>query len=1082
MNKSLNHFLTKNLELKEEEVKIFKLLFLHSFFVGWYIAFFFASANGEFIVNFGSKQLPYAYIAAGIAGYIVSSVYSYLQKKVNTKILFSSSLVFMFIIAIISRLLLNIVDIKILSAFVFIWAWPFISLSGVELGGLSLRFLNLIQVKRLYGLFNMGGVLAAIFSYFAIAFLKPHFGHIYNFLYIGAFGIIISIYILFRLYKNNYDPIEDAAFRKEKQKTSLKDVIKDNYLVWIFVSALLSMMMIYITDFGFLSSVKANVAANQSAQYLALVYGLLKVGELIISYYSRRLLTNYGVKLGLTILPIFSTLIVLITAIWGFTIGAGLVFMLLFTLLKSFERIIRRGLDDPAFNILYQPLADDKKLAIQSRVGIVMQIAIATAGAVLLLFTFILKENDNIKLQYFPALFVPLLGVWTFIAFKLYYAYKNKIKQTLSEIGKDKRRGTDQYQYGSEILGKRLNDEDYFSVTFSTNALSEINPKIIEPYAGKLLEKPINQNFVKIITKDIDPTWRRRLAKHTQELLENKNFSENVVKTIQHAAFNLDYTTITENISDQKAQELANSQKVKDRITLIKYIHKNLYTPKDELIVQLLEDSEKIVVLSTLNVCSNVKSNFIVEKIAKFLEIIEYRHIAANVLVELGGSRVLPVLEKFFKENVDIDVILKIIEIYAKIGTDNAKSLLLKHINYPNRDVQIAIIFALFFCKFQANEDQKPFIELKLMEYIDSILWIYATMLDIEGHPNTLKLFLALDNEKEFYFELIFLILSFLYDPRIITLIQKNIIGKDTIFALEIMDNFFDADIKKLITYIFDDIPASSKIKHFQNLYPQKKLSLTERLKDIILQDYDRLDPWTISKAIELLGKLHKKQVIDKKYDDQYLNYSEIKIWKKERILLTLERIRKSEIADEVFVALYHPDEIVYSLASKIIFDDNPIKCFDYLANMSSEKQKLMSKLSNNMLLIDDKVRILKKFPIFFNIPENILAQMAKICEINNYSKNSTFELFNENEEKIIFVVSGMVKFKETEENYTIFAKNDVILRGVNIDDFATSLEVLNDAVICSFNRILFFNLVISNKDLTRFILSDNENKQWILS
>ncbi len=1079
MKFNLNRFLIKNLELKEKEVRVFLLLFFHSFFLGWFIAFYFATANSVFIFHFGSEQLPYAYIFAGIAGYLVSSIYSFIQKRISTRALFSSALLFMFFVTIIGRLGLFHVPEKWLSAFMFIWAWPFISLSGIELGGLAIRFLNLIQVKRLYGLFNMGGVLAAILSYFAIPLLKPIIGSVYNFFFVGALGLIFGIYLLFKLYKNFADT-EVIPKKNKRDKSNFKNLFKDKYLLWIFLSATLSMTMIYLTDFGFLSSVKVNISPENITQYLAIVFGALKVGELIISYYSRRLLTSYGVKLGLTILPVVSTFLIFIAAIWGFSFGTGIAFLVIMTAAKSFERILRRGLDDPAFNILYQPLADDQKIAVQSRVGVVMQFSIAIAGFILLGANKILLVNGVFHLKFFPLFFLPILLIWLFVAINLYRSYKDKIRQILAKISKDKRRGTDQYQYASEILRKHLNDNNSFAVSFSATVLSEMNPKIIEAYAANLIKANSNQQFLKVILRNIDPTWRRRLAKSIDKVLK-MDLNPEIEKIAVHAKKNLDYSELKDHISDQEANKLLLSSKTNDKLLLIKYIHKHIYKPSEDILIKLLADDEKIVKISLINLSSNFKTPNVIKKIADLLKNIEYRHIAGNTLLDLGG-RVLPILDVFFKEDSDIGVLLKIIEIYGKIGTKDAQNLLIKHMNYPNREIQISVIFALFYCKYQANEDQKPFIQHKLGEIIDNILWIYAAMYDIEGQHNTLKLFLALDLEKELYFDLIFLLLSFLYEPRIITLVQKNIVGKDTIFALEIMDNFFDSDIKKLITPIFDDITPAQKIKRLNHVFPQKKMSLIERLKDIILQDYSRLDPWTISKAIELLGRLHKKNITKKKKNNELIDFSDIKIWRKDRIELTLEKIRRSEIPDEVFVALYHSEELVYTSAAKIIFDENPIKCFDYLANMSAKKQKLMQLLSNDELLIDDRIKYIKRFSLFFNLPDNLIPVIAKNASVLQLSKDKELNIFKNNDEYIYLVIKGILEYAPSKSEEKIFAKNDIIIRGLNINNFALKLLVKSDSILIAFKRLEFFNTIISNKEIVRHILSESEQLSWILN
>ncbi len=1078
----LRQILIKNLELKEKEVSIFVLLFFHSFFLGWFIAFYFVSANSVFIVHYGSEQLPYAYIIAGIAGYILSSFYSWLQKKLSTFWLFFSALFFMLIISILGRLGLNYIDEKILSAFVFIWAWPFISLSGIELGGLALRFLNLIQVKRLYGLFNMGGVLAAIISYLAVPAIKPYLNHIYDLLYIGIAGLVISIFILLRLYQKFGKEEQQLSLNKlvskekKKSKTTFRELIKEDYFKWIFISATLSMTMIYLTDFGFLSSVKKEIPAEYVPHYLGLVFGFLKIGELIISYYSRRLLSNYGVKLGLTILPVVSASLVFLAAVSGLAFGAGLMMLIIMTLLKSLERILRRGLDDPAFNILYQPLPEDKKLAVQTRVGVVMQVAITIAGVLLWLINNILVTDEGFQLQYFPLFFLPILLLWVYVARKLYLSYKDKIRQILADISKDKRRGTDFYQYSTEILRKRLkNDAQKDVIGFSATVLSEMNPKALDAYANNLIKNAHSPLLIKVVLKNLDPTWRKRLAKVIDEVLE-KQLPPDIERLAVYAKRNLDYSEVKE-LTDEEAVKLAASSKINDRLLIIKAIHKRLYTPGKEILLKLLDDKEKIVKIGAINVAHHIPEEEIILKLIDLLEDVEYRHITANALLDFG-AKIIPYLDRFFEENSNIELLLKIIEILAKIGTNEAKESLIRHLDYPNRQIQIAVIFGLFFCKYQADEKTRPLIIKKLEEVIENILWIYATIKDIEDKHNTLKLFLALDLEKEFNFEILFLLLSFLYEPRIITLVQKNIIGKDTIFAIEIMDNFFDQDIKKLVTPLFDDISPAQKIKRLQHLFPQKTLSLEERLKDIIVRDFNKLDPWTVAKALELLGKIYKKQHSKRKRDIS-MDYSDIKIWTKERLLKKMEIIQKSELPDEVFLALFHTEELVYSTAAKILFDENPVKCFDFLANMSKEKQKLLEQLANNAPLITDKIRLLKRLTMFFNVPENILAQLAKKAEIIKLNKNQELEIFNSHQEWIVFILKGSL-FTQAGENKMIYGKNDIIIRGLNIDEFTNKIFAASDSILFRIERLEFFNTLMNEKEIIRYILQSPTEGFWI--
>ncbi len=1078
MRSRFKTFLIKNLDLREKEVDIFILLFLHSFFVGWFIAFYFVSANSVFIVNYGSEQLPYAYMLAGLVGYLTSSLYSWFQKHVNSKILFLGALLFMLVISLAAPIGLKFFPEKYLSVFVFIWAWPFISLSSIELGGLAIRFLNLAQVKRLYGLFNMGGVLAAIISYFTIPFLKQSVSHIYQLLYIGAAALVLAIVVLFWIYKvadGQEDVKVETGSTQQKPKISFWSLFKEKYFVWIFASATLSMTMIYLTDFGFLSSVKVSINPKYVAHYLSIVFGALKVGELIISYYSRRLLSKYGVRLGLTALPVTSATLVFIAAIIGLTLGAeSILFLAVMTLLKSLERIIRRGLDDPAFNILYQPLPDDKKLAVQVRVGVVMQLAIGIAGALLWLANRILVTDEGFQLQYYPLFFLPILLLWVYVAINLYKSYKQKIREILAEISKDKRRDTDKYQYGSEILKKRLKSEYLQVVEFSASVLSETNPKIMEPYASIILKNAKNELLYKVVLRYVDPTWRKRLAKMIDRLLE-KDLPEDVEIIARRAINNLDYSDIVEEIDRKEADRLLNSENVTDRLKLIKYIHKRLYDPEEEQLLKLLDDKNKLVRIAAINVAHLKKTDAVLRKLSQFIADKEYRHIAGNAMIDFGSS-ILPYLEEFFENMADTDILLKVLEIYAKIGTKDAKELLVKHINYPDREVQLGVIWGLFFCKFQADDRTRPVIREKLEQTIDNILWILAAIEDIYDKKGTMRLFMALEYEKELNFDVLFLLLSFLYEPRIITLIQKNIVGKETIFALEIIDNFFDTDIKRLIAPLFEDVAPSQKIKRLSKIFPQKRMEFEERLKDIILRDYNKVDPWTVAKAIELLGRSYKKNVDHKGLVMH--DYSDIKVWTRENVQEVLEYIRKSDIPDEIFAALYHTDELIYSTAAKIIFDENPIKCFDYLSNMSPEKQRLMKILAHNGFLIQDKIKLLKRHSLFFNVNENHLVKLAKMIEVVQLSKGQEFDFSQYEDDVVIIISKGVLDFNH--EKY--YFDGDLVIKGLNLDEFANILEVKKAALLMIVKRADFFDILISDRNLIASILALPNNLKWVLN
>ncbi len=1070
---SIQKILIKTLGLKPDEVNKFTLLFFHSFFIGLFIAFYFVQANSVFIKNYGSKQLPYAYLLAGLIGYIISSLYSYFQQKIKSKYLFFYALSFMLIITLLGRIALEFTNQKYLSFFVFIWAWPFISLAGTEAGGLAIRLLNLIQIKRLFGLINMGGVIASILGYLLIPILSKFIGTSYNLLFISGGSLVAAIVILYYIYKNFPEKQQEKKVSKEESKTSFKHLIKDKYFRLIFLSATISMTVIYITDFGFLSAIKVQESKlfatdGSVASFIALVFAGLKVGELLISYFSSRILVKYGVKLGLVILPISITIIVIISLIVGFSVGTiTIIFLALMTLNKSTERIVRRGLDDPAFNILYQPLPSYLQLAVQSKVGIVMQFAIAIAGALLLALSLLLNLGGGFSLEYFPVFFIPILILWVFVARKLYLAYKKKLREILKELGKERRNDTSKYRYGTEVLSKKFKKYNDSVVSLSVAILSETNPSIFEPYVSYLIKKN-DTEINKSILKSIDPTWRERISKQIKSQFKDYDKKNEITIYAKNAISFLDFDEIS-NIKEHELKKIHKSQTKKDKIKLIKYLVKNSKDKNfEKYVIDLLKFNDHKIKKAAIKLAVTIKTENVIFELTQLLKSFKFYHMSAAALIDIG-EKALPTIEKLFNKTTNETILIKIIEIYAKMGSRTAKSLIAAQINFPSRKIQLAVIWALFYCKYQAPEAEEEVIKNKIKKVINNLLYILSSINDIKAEKNTLKIFLALDQERVTNYELLFNLLSFLHEPRIINLIKKNIIGKNTIYALELIDNFIQPDIKPYIIPIFDDISTPQKLKKLSKYFPQKKLSFNDRLRSIITLDYDNISTWAIAKTIEMLDRVHRKKTI---YDDlnNLQNFDDIKLWTKESTKKVLSQIKRSELPDEVFLSLFHPDELVYTTAAKVIYNENPLKCVEYLKNMSQKKQALIKTLSENGVVLQDKVKLLRRYQLFYSIPDFLLVELAEIVSVNELQKNEKIYFNTNNSENIFILIRGeLIKNKE-QENEEKFSKKVVITPGLNISEDTEFLIASKKSIVLSANRFKYFNLLVDNTKILQHI------------
>ena len=376
------------------------------------------------------------------------------------------------------------------------------------------------------------------------------------------------------------------------------------------------------------------------------------------------------------------------------------------------------------------------------------------------------------------------------------------------------------------------------------------------------------------------------------------------------------------------------------------------------------------------------------------LESPEYNNILINILVEIG-DKILDDLDKYYTKQCRTSILLKIVQIYAKIGTDKAKKYLVSHINHQNREIQNAVIEALYYSEFQANDESKLIIKQKIKDVVENILWIYVSIKDIVKEKNTLKLIQSLDLERENSFDTLFILLSFTHPPETIDLIKTNIIGENIIFAIELIDNFINPDIKQIIIPLFEKISLGNKIKKLRPFFLLKELGFSLRLKNILMKDYRKVDSWSKTKAIELIGKNIEQNSIEAKTSVAYIKeITEKNKWDEQEANKVLQMINKAEIPDEIFVCMYHPAEIIYSTAAKVVYEQSPILCENYLKMISPEKQKLIPILQEDGDLLLDKVKLLKRVYLFYTIPEKALIKLAKITRFVKKKKGEINYLF----------------------------------------------------------------------------------------
>ncbi len=433
--------LMKYAKVNPSEERDFKLLFVQSLFSGFGASFFFVVANTYFIKKTSIPSLPPAYILSGIFGYILITLYKRWQRK--SGVVHSYTIGFMIyglsaIALYIGRLIFNDASpVSIYIAYIgFVVVLPYSSMQVLGFSTICLRVFNIAQSKRLLALVGTGEVIASIIAYLIIPFLTKWLGGSAPLLLISGIANMAAIIPLRKTYKNNKEKLDSIKFSNVQKKMDIAFFRNDQFYLLIAIVTVFSVMAVYFADYTYLLSVRYIAAESgmEIAAIVAIVFSIIKSGELVMSLLSGSIIRANGMKISLIMLP---ALLVLCSFI-GFTTGVifiNIPFFLVFFLLliKWNERVVRKGVTIPAMKVVYQVTDPEHRAQLQTSIdGTISQYATILAGVFLWILSNAFSSKDILFFLRIVA-FVYLIAFvgWSWYTLKLYNVYREKIMEYL---------------------------------------------------------------------------------------------------------------------------------------------------------------------------------------------------------------------------------------------------------------------------------------------------------------------------------------------------------------------------------------------------------------------------------------------------------------------------------------------------------------------------------------------------------------------------------------------------------------------------------------------------------------------------
>jgi hypothetical protein len=440
---SLKTTIQRYADVRTNERSMVGILFLQSLLLGFSTSYYFVAANSFFIKQANVADIPLAYIIAGVVGIILVASFKYLLRKFGS-ITGYISVLLLFALACILLYWGHIQfdaqpQTSLYVAYVgFIIVFPFASLFVLGFSGICLQLFNLSQSKRLLALIGIGEVVASIIGYLTVPLITKLTGNpVYLFL-LSALFVVASIFPVLKIFAQHKERFSKMQTSTTSRKFSWKLFTKDQFYISLAVVAFFSVLAIYFTDYAYLVSVRnlASLSGLAIADIIAILFCIIKIGELLFSFFSSNIISTKGMNFSLLLLPFLLLLLSGLAVAAHFIFDDTLIFVIAFFLMAKWsDRVIRKGVYAPSTKVLYQVTNASERLQLQTSIeGTISQFSIVLSGIILLLVS--QWQKNNVDNFFYIMSFICLVfsALWIVFVFGLYGGYKKRIHQYLHTI------------------------------------------------------------------------------------------------------------------------------------------------------------------------------------------------------------------------------------------------------------------------------------------------------------------------------------------------------------------------------------------------------------------------------------------------------------------------------------------------------------------------------------------------------------------------------------------------------------------------------------------------------------------------
>ena len=1052
------------------EEKPMLLLLAKGFCMGVFLASYQIGSETLFLTTVGQEYLDNAFFTAGFLGIFSTYVYVQLQRRINFSSLVVTNAFIIFSILVLLIWFFLYTDygkigseFPILPFVLFVLIGPISSITLLGFWGVFGRVFDLKQSKRIIGGIDTGQLTATMVAFFSIPAMTE-LGLIdktNDLLFISAGASLGILFFTIWIVKDfNIDSATKLRKADKVKPVKFIDLIKNRYLRLLSLFLIFSMGSAVFTDYVFLSATETMYPEeNELRNFLSFFNGtIMVVSFLIQSFVNDIIIGKYGLKVSLMVMPFVLAIFTLGAIVSGHIFVYDIkteeyLFFFIFTGMgKLFTASLKDALENPAFKLFFLPFDLKIRFDIQSKIeGVVNEIAVLIAGAMQIglgLLAFF-------KLIHYTYFIMALAFAIIYYAGKLFTEYKNALKSTLKDQkSKLKGEGTRNEHNTINVIKSELRDRDPDKVLNALKLLERMEPIMLD---YSLLD------FIRSEHKELRIYAYKRLGQlrsfNTLEILDREVRKEKDpdVKKIAAQAMEVLHEIDDYKLTETGIKKLVRSTDIKNRIYATKALIKldeDKYVP---FLAELMRDINPHVRKSAMISAGKLKRPEFWSILIENLHLPTYSNCADSALIASGES-VFPNLDSaFYKTGQQLDTMIRIVQIFGKVGGKTASDLLWKKIDFPDKQIVSEILLSLSYIGFEAGDFQGARIKIAIENDIGDIAWNIKALMDIPNDDFIDKMIIdAIKEENKKNFDNIFMLLSMIYDAQSIRLVKDNIaVGTtDSVsFAIEMLDIFVDEDLKPKLFSVLDDVKDVEKLVRLNDFYPPEDF---ESYEDLLLQIINR-------------------------------DYNHVNIWTKGLAMYKLTLMRGVKVKDDIIANLFNPNPYMLQTAAAVMYRLDKDAYHHHTRRLKTSVKKELDKAIvppvfktkeekyHQKILVVERAILLKQLEAFQKIPGVMLVELALCLEEIQVAKGVTIvEKGDSGNSPVYIVLSGRLRVHDGDKTINTIKERGITGHKliVNTDVNPYSITAERDTILLVLDKDQLYDKVSKHIEMVDGILS----------